>query len=105
PRPLAAAIGFGRQEMDIASPIRRRSGRFHSVAPHGYAAAGWSGSTLRSRSVCHNLDESRLGPAAQPLTQSCRTRFETASYRGQCGLWSTFALGFGFGNLAWGSEA
>jgi hypothetical protein len=62
-RPWGARTGRG-------SPTRHRSGRFRSAARHGYAAAGWSGSTSSSRPVCCNLDESRFGPAAQPITPS-----------------------------------
>ena len=79
PRTLPAAGGLGGQEAAQGSPIPRRSGRFHSAAPRGYAAAGWSGSTSLSRQVVANLDESRFDPAAQPLTRSYRRRFETAS--------------------------
>ena len=70
PRPPATAR-HGQQRLQHR-PFARRSGRFHSADPRGYAARGWSGSTCGLRQGFDNLPKTTAAPAIQPPTACSR---------------------------------
>src|ERR1700761_4344449 len=52
---------------------QHRSGRFHSVGPHGYAAAEWSGSTWRFQVRLQHPLESPPSRPLNPTSDPYRT--------------------------------